>query len=94
LRAAQAELTLYRTAQEALTNVGKHSYATRVSLTLDYHEEQNVRLQITDDGRGSAGVPEGFGLLGARERVHLLGGTMCIHTGAGQGFTLTVELPV
>jgi signal transduction histidine kinase len=90
----QAELTLYRTAQEALTNVGKHSHATRVSLTLDYHEEQNVRLQITDDGRGSAGAPEGFGLLGARERVQLLGGTMCVHTGVGQGFTLTVELPV
>jgi signal transduction histidine kinase len=76
----QAELTLYRAAQEALTNVGKHSHATQVSLTLDYYEGRNVRLQITDDGCGSAGAPEGFGLLGARERVQLLGGTMCVHT--------------
>jgi signal transduction histidine kinase len=54
-----------------------------------------ARFEIeTDDGCGSAGAPAGFGLLGARERVQLLGGTMRVHTAIGQGFTLTVELPV
>src|SRR5262249_60468947 len=91
---AEAELTAYRAAQEALTNVGKPSQATQVRLILDYCVGRNVRLQITDDGCGSAGAPEGFGLLGARERVQLLGGTMRVHTAVGRGFTLTVELPV
>jgi signal transduction histidine kinase len=90
----QAELTLYRTAQEALTNVGRHAHATRVQLTLAYREPQTVQLQITDDGCGSAAAQEGFGLLGVRERVQLLGGALRVHTAIGQGFTLEVELPV
>ena len=90
----QTELTLFRTAQEALTNAGKHAHATRVHLTLDYSDHQTVRLQIADDGRGSADSQGGFGLLGVRERVQLLGGVMRVRTAVSQGFTLEVELPV
>lgn len=90
----QAELTLYRAAQEALTNAGKHAQAARIHLTLDYSDDQTVRLKIEDDGRGSADSQGGFGLLGVRERVQLLGGTTRVRTASGQGFTLEVELPV
>jgi signal transduction histidine kinase len=90
----QTELTLFRTAQEALTNAGKHAHATRIHLTLDYSDHQTVRLQIADDGRGSADSQGGFGLLGVRERVQLLGGVMRVRTAVSQGFTLEVELPV
>ena len=89
----QAELTLYRTAQEALTNVGKHAHATYVHLALDYSNHQTVCLQITDNGGGSDDAPEGFGLLGVRERAQLLGGAMRVRSALGQGFTLEVELP-
>jgi len=90
----QADLTLYRAAQEALTNVGKHARATRVNLTLDYSDRQTVSLKVEDDGCGSADSQGGFGLLGVRERAQLLGGTMRVSTATGQGFTLEVELPV
>ena len=90
----QADLTLYRAAQEALTNIGKHARATRVNLTLDYSDRQTISLKVEDDGCGSADSQGGFGLLGVRERAQLLGGTMRVSTATGQGFTLEVELPV
>jgi signal transduction histidine kinase len=89
----QADLTLYRTAQEALTNVSKHAGTSHVGLTLDYRIDGPVRLKIQDNGAGSADSQGGFGLLGVRERVQLLGGEVCIRTQVGKGFTLEVELP-
>jgi signal transduction histidine kinase len=89
----QANLTLYRAAQEALTNVGKHAHASNVDLHLDYRDERLVRLRIKDDGLGSANSEGGFGLLGVRERVQLLNGAVRVRTHAGEGFTLEVELP-
>ena len=89
----QANLTLYRAAQEALTNVGKHAHAGSVDLYLDYRGERLVRLRITDDGLGTNNSEGGFGLLGVRERVQLLNGTVHVRTDAGEGFTLEVELP-
>lgn len=89
----QANLTLYRAAQEALTNVGKHAHATRVDLNLDYRDERSVRLQVTDDGVGSDNSEPGFGLLGVRERVQILNGQVRVRTRAGEGFALEVELP-
>src|SRR6266404_7658127 len=89
----QADLTLYRTAQEALTNVGKHANTARVDLTLEYREDDSVRLRIADDGVGSADSKGGFGLLGVRERVQLLGGEVRVQTEVAKGFALEVELP-
>ena len=89
----QANLTLYRAAQEALTNVGKHAHATSVDLYLDYRDERLVLLSITDDGRGSTNSESGFGLLGVRERVQLLSGAVRVRTEAGKGFSLEVSLP-
>jgi signal transduction histidine kinase len=89
----QMNLTLYRAAQEALTNVGKHAHATRVDLRLDYHDEGFVRLTVQDDGVGSNDSEGGFGLLGVRERVQQLSGTVRVLTDSEKGFTLLVELP-
>jgi signal transduction histidine kinase len=89
----QAELTLYRTAQEALTNVDKHANATRVDLLLDYSENDSVRLKVEDYGGGTDNVRTGFGLSGIRERVQLLGGDVQVRTSIGKGFTLEVRLP-
>src|SRR3984893_9649895 len=89
----QANLTLYRAAQEALTNVGKHAHATSVDLHLDYRDEHSVQLSVKDDGVGSDNSEGGFGLLGVRERVQLLSGAVRVRTDSGEGFALEVELP-
>lgn len=85
-------LTLFRTAQEALTNAEKHAAATHVAVELAYHAD-TVELVVQDDGRGAAGAPRGFGLLGVRERVALAGGSVEIATEPGDGFCLRVVLP-
>src|SRR5207245_1461935 len=76
---SEGRLTLYRVAQEALTNVRKHASATRVELRLAY-EPAGTRLTVEDfeagqDGRTEAGGA-GYGLTGMRERAELLGGTL------------------
>jgi signal transduction histidine kinase len=88
----QTNLTLYRAAQEALTNVAKHANAGSVDIVLDYDVHQ-VHLTIKDDGVGSNKSDGGFGLLGVRERVQLLNGSVSVCTEAGKGFTLKVEIP-
>jgi signal transduction histidine kinase len=89
----QAELTLYRAAQEGLTNARKHAKAKHLRVTLDYSPADKVRLLVEDDGSGSDDASGGFGLLGVRERVQLLGGEVHIRTTPGRGFTLEVEVP-
>jgi signal transduction histidine kinase len=94
--APEAELTLYRAAQEGLTNLRKHAHASRADLTLDYRDEATVRLAVRDNGVGADGAGTargGFGLLGVRERAHLLGGAVRVRTAAGWGFALDVEVP-
>jgi signal transduction histidine kinase len=91
---ADAERTLYRAAQEALTNIRKHAEVDRARVLLDYSGAGVVRLLVSDDGRGFDGRPgDGFGLTGVRERVGQLGGTVDIRSAPGRGVTMTVELP-
>jgi signal transduction histidine kinase len=92
---AEAEESLYRAAQEGLTNVRKHAQATKAELSLDYSEPAVVRLEVRDDGTGldpndTAG---GYGLLGVRERAANAGGLMSVESAPGQGATLRVEVP-
>jgi signal transduction histidine kinase len=74
---ADARLALYRTAQEALTNVRKHADATRVDITLRY-ESNGVRLVVENDGvaRSSPLPGGGYGIDGMRERAESLGGNL------------------
>ncbi len=90
---AQTELALYRIAQEGLTNIRKHAQASRADLILDYCKPNAIQIRLQDDGIGSNNTDSGFGLLGVRERVKLLGGNLEIKTTPGQGFVLQVELP-
>lgn len=92
---ARAELTLYRAAQEGLTNVRKHARASRVDLRLDYRDPAAVALSLRDNGLGGdpAAEPTGFGLLGLNERARQLGGQLTIDTAPGTGFALTLTLP-
>lgn len=89
--------TLFRIVQEALTNVARHAEATLVTLTVRVEGDVCV-LQIADNGHGANRSPtpgeKSFGLLGIRERAHMLGGTVEIHTSDGKGFVLTVTFPI
>jgi len=95
------ETTLYRIAQEALTNVARHAQAKRVSLLLE-RRPGYVSLIIEDDGRGFdaqgiLGAPAGpgkLGLLGMQERVRLAGGTFAVESSPGAGATVFARLPL
>jgi signal transduction histidine kinase len=89
---SQVELTLYRVAQEGLTNVRKHAQAGRVEVVLAYDDDK-VGLSIADDGQGMGQNSKGYGLLGLRERIQLVGGQINIRTAPQQGFQLKVEIP-
>jgi len=88
----QTNLTLYRAGQEALTNVAKHAKAALVDVRLNYGEDR-IRLTIQDNGVGANNSEGGFGLLGIRERVQFLNGSVRVSSGAKKGFTLDVEVP-
>ena len=90
----QVEFTIYRTVQESLTNVIKHAQASRVEILLDYQDPNTARLVIQDNGVGADEISQGFGLLGVRERVQLLGGEVIIQTRSGKGFTLELKIPL
>lgn len=89
----QAELALFRSAQEGLTNIRKHARATQASCLLEYSEKQ-VTLMIKDNGFGSQDTGKGYGLLGLMERLHLLGGQVKTISSPDEGFTLVVSLPI
>ena len=81
---AQNELTVYRVAQEALSNVVRHAKATNTRVDLHFGEQ--VVLTVTDNGSGipvssttSASVGSRLGLIGMRERVNLVGGSLEVH---------------
>lgn len=89
----QAELTFYRAAQEALTNVSKHANANHVIVSLNYDDPKIALLRVEDDGAGGHNSDSGFGLLGVRERAQQLGGEVRIFSAANEGFTIEVKLP-
>ena len=91
-----AELTLYRAAQEALTNIGKYAHCKQVQVSMRQRGAE-VLLTVCDDGRGfdPTQVPHGHhGLVGMRVRLELHGGWLKVESAPGRGTTLTAELPV
>jgi len=90
-------IALFRIFQEALTNVAKHSGASRVEIEFLRSDEEIV-MSIIDNGRGmaknrtDASIP--YGILGMSERVDRLGGQISLDTPPGGGFTVTVILPL
>ncbi len=96
---APLEAGFYRIAQELLSNIGKHAHATQVDVTLKRWNGALI-LAVTDDGVGfspaaprAAGVGGGFGLVGLRERVALLGGTLHLDSAPDEGTSVRVTVP-
>jgi signal transduction histidine kinase len=91
-----AATTVYRTAQEALTNVVKHARARRITMDLVLRDDQ-LSLEITDDGVGLVASdlrkPGSFGLQGLAERAHAVGGWLDVLP-AERGTTVLLTLPV
>lgn len=91
----ELEATIYRLIQEALTNVVKHSGAEHARIKV---EENASRVEVTveDDGRGlpAEGDGQGFGLIGMRERVELLGGALTVASAPAGGTRVSATLPV
>jgi two-component system, NarL family, sensor histidine kinase UhpB len=88
--------TLFRIAQESLTNVARHAHAGAVRLSIR-RSRNRVVLDVHDNGRGISARelrdPESAGLLGMRERAHLLGGELKISGIPGRGTRITVSIP-
>jgi signal transduction histidine kinase len=92
---SEAETTLYRVIQEALTNVVKHSAAKRVSILLQRKNSAVVAV-VEDDGAGfdpSNTRVDAIGLAGMRERVSLAGGRLQVESSPGAGTTVVAEVP-
>lgn len=88
---------IFRIVQEALTNVARHSGASRVELELRQEADCCV-VRVVDDGQGTHervdARRKSFGLIGIRERVNQLNGSVSIETAVGHGFAVIVTLPL
>jgi len=90
------EAALYRICQEALTNVARHAGAERATVRLVATPDR-VRLVVEDDGRGfdASEVPEDrHGIVGMRERAEVLGGTLEVRSGPGEGTRIEATVPL
>ncbi|WP_329253782.1 histidine kinase [Actinoallomurus sp. NBC_01490] len=89
----RVEVAVYYTVAEALTNVAKHARASEVRVDLIL-ENRTVRLSVHDDGRGGADLTRGSGLVGLKDRVEALGGSIEIISPPGNGTSILVGIPV
>ena len=87
------EVAAYYVACEALTNAAKHARASRIEVTLATSTDA-LLLSIRDDGVGGADPRRGSGLVGLADRVEALGGSIHVHSDAGDGTHIAVRLPV
>jgi two-component system sensor histidine kinase UhpB len=90
-----AQLVVYRVAQEALSNATRHSGATTIAVKLRRRDAGGVELEVTDDGRGFAFDESegGLGIAGMRERALLIGGELTIESRPGHGTTVRLLVP-
>ena len=94
--------SLYRIAQEAITNAAKHAQASRVTLRLHMQEpagadqRAHIEIAVDDDGKARADLAAGtgMGLLGMRERIVALGGQLSMDASRGSGLVLRAQIPV
>jgi len=89
----QVEVAAYYVVSEALTNVAKYAHASLVNI--DVHaSESAIELTIRDDGIGGADPTRGSGLVGLKDRVEALGGTITVAGGSGQGTSVVARIPI
>lgn len=88
---------IYRVAQEALTNAGRHAGASRLTVSLEDAPDGGIDLRVTDDGRGMAAADaehaDGFGIQGMRQRLDALGGTLEVGPGPAGGTVVAARVP-
>ena len=89
----RVEVAAYYVVSEALTNAAKHAHASVVNVEVETVEGA-LRLRVRDDGVGGADPVRGSGLVGLKDRVEALGGTLAVQSPAGAGTALRVELPL
>jgi signal transduction histidine kinase len=87
------EVTAYFVVSEALTNAAKHANASTMHVTVET-SDGDARLTVSDDGVGGADPTRGSGLVGLKDRVEAIGGTLTVDSRLGQGTRLHVELPL
>ncbi len=92
------EVGLFRTVQEALTNIEKHAKATAVLVRLDYRPTMVTAL-VEDDGQGfdpdaDRSGTESFGIMGMQERISLLGGEFAVKSHKGRGTKVLIKVPL
>jgi signal transduction histidine kinase len=94
-----ARTVLYRVAQGALTNVARHAHATRVNVSIRKFPSA-IRMEIKDDGKGFqvervlfAKRYQRLGLIGIRERVEMVGGSIAVESAQGKGTTIRTQIP-
>jgi len=98
--APEAQIALFRIAQEAITNIVRHSNATRVNISVEF-KKRSAAVHIEDDGKGfnveeimgSRETDRGLGLLGMKERAELLEGRLAIDSSPSRGTRIDVEIP-
>jgi len=89
---AVADAAAYRVVQEAISNVLRHAFAETVDISVEYHRSE-LCIRVRDDGVGSDEEPTtGWGIVGMRERLALLGGRL--RTESGRGFTVEAWIPL
>ena len=97
----QLETTFFRAIQEAVYNIARHAHARNVIISLHFRKRA-IRVHIRDDGRGfdvqeaidSKDRPRGLGLLGMKERVELISGSLNIRSQSGGGTEIVIEIPL
>jgi signal transduction histidine kinase len=91
--AERVEIAVYYIVSEALTNAAKHAHASVVYVDLE-KADAILRLCVRDDGAGGADPARGSGLIGLKDRVEVLGGTIEITSTPGSGTALLVKIPI
>jgi signal transduction histidine kinase len=89
----RVEVAAYYVVAEALTNTAKHAHASVVHVDTET-ADRTLRLSVRDDGCGGADPVRGTGLVGLKDRVEALGGTITVHSPAGAGTSLQAEFPL
>lgn len=84
---------LYDCVRESITNTLKYANANKLDIVLRFKEDA-VELMIADDGIGCAGITDGNGLAGIRERVEKAGGVVRFITGENEGFLTRIQIPI
>jgi signal transduction histidine kinase len=90
---AEIDTSAFRIIQEAVTNVVRHAGTAECQVSID-HQDDELAIEVLDDGRGGAVVGGGYGIAGMRERVGLLNGQFTAGPRPGGGFRVAARLPV